>query len=704
MSDHKKINSRQLLWNKGIQLFLSASFLALPVTVSAQERTDSPAATPNQNAAPETARTGARIFEPAYFAQYAPNTALDMVTRLPGFSIEEAAQRRGLGQGGSNVLLNGERFTAKSTDIRTLLSRIGAKQVIRIELVDAATLDIPGLSGQVANLIYAASSGSGQFRWSPSFRTRQTDPVFLDGEVSYTGKLGKFDYTLSLVNRSFRDGNNGPERVLDGTGGLIDLRDEILFVDGDRPKISAALKRETTNGNIANLNLAYERSWTEIRELSDRTDNFRNYLETEKEYNYELGGDYEFGVSSGRLKLIGLHRFEHSPFFFNVLTRFNDGRADNGVRQNRFVDETESIARAEYRWKSGTNDWQVSLEGALNSLDTGTELSVLNSSGVYQPVPLFGADARVQEKRAETNITWGRPIASTITLQSSLGAEYSQLSQSGPAGLTRSFIRPKGFISAAWKAGKTLDVNLRIERSVGQLDFFDFVASTDIGSGNENVGNAQLVPQQSWDFEVEATKNLGQWGSIKLFGDYRIIEDIIGQIPIGEFGEAPGNIDGTRVYGLGASGTIKLDRAGIKGAEIEFSGNFREARLDDPLTGLRLPVSQNQKYQYDVSFRHDIPGTQWAYGGGYFAFGQEPGFRLNQISQFTFDNGDASIFAEHKNVLGLKVRATIANLTGTGEDFARTVFVNRRTGPTAFTEDRKRSFGQVVRLNVSGTF
>ena len=45
-------------------------------------------------------QTGARSFVPADFERYAPKTALDMVRQIPGFAIDEAENRRGLGQGG----------------------------------------------------------------------------------------------------------------------------------------------------------------------------------------------------------------------------------------------------------------------------------------------------------------------------------------------------------------------------------------------------------------------------------------------------------------------------------------------------------------------------------------------------------------------------------------------------------------------------
>ena len=515
---------------------------------------------------------GGRSYDPAYFAQYAPQNALDMVGRVPGFSIEAADEKRGLGQGGANVLLNGERFSSKSTDIFTALSRISAADVIRINLVDAASLDIPGLSGQVVDVVYKVGAGSGQFRWSPNVRTRGTRPVLLDGEVSYSGRLGSVDYTLSLANQNYHQGNDGPEFVYDAAGALIERREEALRVEGARPKVSATFGHRSAAGDIANLNLAFERPRQTVVEKSVRPEGLRRYAETEREYNYEAGGDYEFGLGGGRLKLIALHRFEHSPFRYDLRTDYDDGRAATGTLQDLYTDETESIARGEYRWKGGANDWQVSLEGALNGLDTDTALAVLQPDGTYAPFALPNAAARVTERRIENNISWSSPLTPTLSAQASLGGEYSQIAQSGPRGLTRTFLRPKGFLSLAWKTSPTLDLRLRLEREVGQLNFFDFVAQTDINNGNASSGNPQLVPQQAWNLEMEGSKTLGPWGSVTVTADYRRISDIVGQVPIGDFGEAPGNIDLAIAYGLRTTGTLKLDPIGWRGAQLEFEG------------------------------------------------------------------------------------------------------------------------------------
>jgi hypothetical protein len=95
-----------------------------------------------------------------------------MLQRVPGFAIQQAVQERGLGQATGNVLLNGQRISNKSDDVVTQLGRVPAGNVVRIEIADAATLDIPGLSGQVANIIVRSGGAiSGQFSYSPEFRT-----------------------------------------------------------------------------------------------------------------------------------------------------------------------------------------------------------------------------------------------------------------------------------------------------------------------------------------------------------------------------------------------------------------------------------------------------------------------------------------------------------------------------------------------------
>ena len=105
---------------------------------------------------------GGRTYTPEDFTRFAPRTALDMLEQVPGFVIREEVVERGLGQATGNVLLNGQRLSGKSNDVLAQLDRIPASNVTRIEIRDGATLDIPGLSGQVANVVAKAGGISGQ--------------------------------------------------------------------------------------------------------------------------------------------------------------------------------------------------------------------------------------------------------------------------------------------------------------------------------------------------------------------------------------------------------------------------------------------------------------------------------------------------------------------------------------------------------------
>ncbi|HEV7661724.1 MAG TPA: TonB-dependent receptor plug domain-containing protein [Allosphingosinicella sp.] len=688
---------------------LSSASPALAQPAAAPPPGDTPPPVSPDPAAPQ----GPRTYTPADFTRFAPRNALDMLSQVPGFSIESSdTERRGLGQASGNVLINGERFSGKSTDIFTELRRISASNVARIEIVDAATLNISGLSGQVANVVTTSRGLSGNYVWRPQIRRDRTPARLLGGEISVNGSIGGTTYTLSLRNDSYRNGNAGPETVYTPAGVVLDRRDEVLGVSGDEPRLSASIRRNFGNGSILNLNAAGGFILQDVEEVSERSgpgqpDRVRNLQERLRRHNYELGGDYEFGLGgSGRLKLIGLHRFTHTPYRQTLVQTYADATPTIGQRFTQTGDEAESILRSEYRWRGGGADWQVSLEGALNRLDVENALFDRNASGDFVPIPFPNSAATVQEQRAEAMLTYGRPLAANLTLQVSLGGEYSRLTQEGAGGLSRTFYRPKGFLNLAWTPRPGFDISARIERVVGQLNFFDFVASANVSGGTANTGNANLVPPQSWNAQIQATRNLGRWGTVtaRLYG--RLITDIVDVIPIAG-GQSPGNIDGTAsVYGLQWTSTFNFDPIGIPGAKLDMNLTFQGSRLTDPLTGGRRPINEYTTRQVEINFRHDIPRTQWAYGAGFQQYRQSAGFRLDQRFRFLDTPGSLGVYVEHKNVLGLTVRGSVDNLLGTNESFGRTFFDGNRNATNSnvlFTEDRDRFYGPIFTLTISGT-
>jgi outer membrane receptor for ferrienterochelin and colicins len=707
-------------------LSIASSLVALPALAQEQPVQVQPV---NANASGKV-----QVYEPSYFARFAPKTAVDMVQNIPGFSISDNdSDERGFGQAKQNVLINGRRVSGKSNDAETALGRISAESVVRIEIVDGATLNIPGLSGQVANVIAKVNAFSGTWRFEPEFR-ENLQPSYWRGSVSANGKTDNgWSWSAEVNPQDFHNGHDGPGIITDGAGNLLDRRREGFHGEGSEPSLAATLTYEATDGAIANMNVALQDATFEGRE-----DSWRNPVNASPYYRYvgvgeeetsgELGADYEFDFGPGRLKLIALHRYETGDDLVTVES-YDDAGAyipGSGERVLEHQEEGESIVRGEYGLVAFGGELHFAAEGAFNYLDLETGYGARSLSGDYTLDPLPGGVARVEERRAETNVTYSRKLGDAWSVQGSLGVEYSELSQTGAGGLTREFVRPKGFLSLVWKVDPSLDVNLKAERKVGQLDFGDFLSSLDIQQNNQSAGNVDLVPDQSWIFSSEINKSLGPWGAVKLAGEYHLIEDVVDLVPIDAnglpvqnptqnlgliAGSGVGNVDEAWAYSITGSGTIKLDPIGLKGVQLDVSYRYRDSELDDPLTGIPREISNWPQTTATASIRWDIPDTDWALVGGIEEYRNYASYRLDQVSREWTAPSVNFISVENKNVFGMKVRVQAVNLNDTSENFVRQVYSSAgpglprlRTNGVDFVEERYRTFGPIVRVRVSGTF
>lgn len=693
--------------------------IAAPQTARAQTPPPTATPTPSPVPAPPPAETAtnpdaqapiaSRTYTPQDFARFAPRTALDMLRQVPGFVIREQVVERGLGQATGNVLLNGQRLSGRSEDVTVQLGRIPAGNVVQIEIVDGATLDIPGLSGQVANVIVRAGGLSGQFSWRPEFRTNFTDPLLSRFEVSVSGTEGPVEYTLGLENQASRSGAGGPTLIFNPNGSLRETREDVWTGSFDQPRASARFVIDGPGSSVGNLNMNYREFWYDYVEDGIRTrvgelPRERDVLTQEDGHNYEIGGDFEFALGGGRLKLIGLQRYAHTVLSSGVRTMFADGRPDQGDLFLRDSDELERIARAEYRWNAGGADFQVSGEATFNSLDIVSDLLVLDPDGSFRELDFPSGTARVEEARYEGIASYSRRLSPELTMQLSAGGEYSQITQAGAGGITRTFFRPKGQLSAAWTPDPNTTVNLRLQRRVGQLNFFDFIASVNLEVDRENEANPNLVPPQSWEAEVETVLRMGAWGQTTLRTYAHLVEDIVDIVPIGATGEGVGNIDSARRFGADWRTTFNFDPVGWRGARLDLRFLLQHTEVEDPLLGVIRPISNTTQKFFEGIFRYDIPESDWAVGGA--ASFQEVAwnYRLTELGYQTEGPVFASVYVENKDVFGLTVRATAGNILDARSTWDRLVFTGRRDGPVDFIERRDRLIGPIFSFQIRGRF
>lgn len=690
------------------RLAVAAVLLSYAFPALAEESESAP---PQQAEREGSGATSREVYFPSEFERFAPRNAADLIERIPGFEVDDrgGGGSRGFGQAQENLLINGERISSKSTSTADALARIPIGNVIRIEVVDGATLDIPGLSGRVANIIVEQTGLSGQFEWRPQVSTGPSNPGWFEGEVSVSGSSGPVDFTLALVNGAFIRGSEGPA-IFTNAAGVVDARTNLSRGDFNRPRLNGQFQFDVAPDVVANLNLTGGitrfRSMEEERRTADNPLDpfFERFRSTNDEFYYEIGADIEFPFGPGRLKLIALEAFEDGDFLTNSRLDLGD-LPTTGSQYTRDRQTGERIGRAEYTWGMLGADWQVSGEAAFNRLDQVGRLFFYDPvAGDYAEINFPEGVGGVREDRYEALLSVGFPITQNLSVQFVGGGEYSQISQTGSNALSRTFQRPKGSLSIAWAPADGLDINLEIARRVGQLDFGDFLASVNLSEDQENAGNNNLRPQQNWDLKVEVTKNFGIWGSatLELFDER--IEDLVLFVPVGA-GEARGNIADARRYGANFNGRLELEPLGFRGAQLDVKVQIEDSELIDPVAGFNRRFDGNSPFQIELDFRHDVPETDFAWG---LSFRDTENAATYRVSEVFFDHRPSSygaVFVEHKDVLGATVNLRVGNVFSGNTTLLRTVYDGPRDiSPILFTEARRREIGQVFNLTVAGNF
>jgi hypothetical protein len=663
--------------------------------------------------APATAPATKRIYTAADFAQFAPKTAYDMLVQVPSFTIRGASSERGLGQASENVLINGQRIANKSGGAIDQLQQVSANSVDRIEIVDAASLGIAGLSGQVANVILKGTTkSSGQFEWNPSWRAHYAKPEYLGGSVSYSGKSGPIDYTVSAKNAYGRGAFGGPIWIYEANGLVTERRKEIFHSEYEQANMQVKLGYDGPGSSAGNLTFGYTPYWNpgvqRDRRLFVLTGEERHrHIRTKLNgYYADINADYEFALGPGRLKLIGVRHWEHEPLFQTLVLRFDTtGADDQGIRFARDTHLGETIGRGEYRWKTGRNDWQVSLERAFNSLDQEGALFELDAQGEFVEVPFPEGTGEVTEVRYESIVTLSRPLTSNLDLQVAAGGEHSTLDRVDDDQPARKFFRPKGSINLGWRPAKGWDASLKLRRKVGQISFYDFLAQPKLSQDRENAGNPDLVPPQSWEAETEVSRDLGRWGKTRLRSWYYRVDDIVDVIPIGENGQGIGNLPRANRYGVESVSTFQLEPLGWKGAKLDLSFGREWTSVKDPLTGEKRPISGVRDRWFSAQVRHDIPGTQLAWSAYAEHNHYEKFFFLTEVFRELDLPWIAGGYIEHKDVFGLKVRFQVDNVLNGKHLFYRRVFEGYRDRtPLSFYQRQNQLIGPLFRVSVKGTF
>jgi len=673
------------------------------------------------NANAPSVRAGSRQFSPDFFTTYAPVTALDMVKRIPGFSISEGEGRRGFGENAGNVLIDGDRPSTKSDDIFTTLSRIPASQVEYIELSEQAGADTETQGqGQVINIVRKRTAKvNGTYEGTIVAGTRYGFQPSLN--ASATLRRGDTSYELNVSSYSERVYGFGPEDFKTGSAALLERRFYTGKGGHDQAALGGAIK---TKLGDAKVNLNGQVRWSDSFDIREADYFNRSGVDTGDELllrggpvndiNYEVGGDVEFsGLPETNTKIVLLYQSGRESSNSSIETT----RVDQPVTLFETFSRnkpTEAVVRMQNDWSGlGRHAVQFGAEVAYNRLDA--RFSVANSvAGAVTSFP--ASNVLVQETRFEPFVSDVWTLGPSWTVEAGAIAEFSKLTLSGDSKAERSFkfIKPRAI--ATWTIDPQTTLELRAERQVAQLDFNEFATSVDVTVGNQvDAGNADLVPEKTITFSGLIRHKFLERGSVQLRGDYQLVNDTQDLVPItirdtngnitAQF-DGTGNIGKSKRWNAELEITLPLDwltkPVGIAGIEVKYIGHYHGSKVTDPVTGLNRRMSNRPLWHQEWDVRYDVADLGLVYGASFSVQEANYAYFFNEIRRQR-EGTRSTIFIEYTKFSLGTLRFEVTDMAG----FHRDRFIHagtRASGSLDQIVNRKRSLDPLLQLTLSGKF
>jgi len=588
---------------------------------------------------PAGQQQGVSSYPAAYFAAANISNALDMVNRLPDFTLDTGNNVRGFEGAAGNVLIDGQRPAAKSDGLDSILQRIPASKVERIDVIRGGA---PGIDMQgktvIANVIRKKDSS---VRGLVAVANEHiNDGRNLGGiRIEASGGLpGGRTWELATHPGAGADDGEGPGH------------NRIFFADG-RPPFIANLTAKGTDLQgvgtaafetpLAGGRLRINGRFNQDKFREPETDivispgpDLEHFGYVQRTTDTEAGGRYSrnFGPATS-VELVALHTTRHRSVDSNTFDA-NPSVTGNDASSDFFNDRhsSESILRGVVKQRFGTT---LSLEAGTEEADNKlNSRSRFFENGVNQPLP--AANVQVEETRNETFVkaVW-RPFADW-TVDAALRYESSQISSAGDVVLSKKLQFAKPRLAVAWTPVRTTQLRLSVEKVVGQLNFDDFVASSSLTTGlGVTAGNPNLNPEQDWVVEGAVEQQLWAGSSLTLTARHFKITDAQDRGPVfladGTVFDEPANIGSGTKDEFAADLTLRFDSFGWKGALLKGDVTRRYSEVTDPTTGQKREISNLRPVDWNLSLSQDLAARNTTIGVDMFGGWRQRSYRFNFI-------------------------------------------------------------------------
>jgi outer membrane receptor protein involved in Fe transport len=572
---------------------------------------------------------GVIVYPISFFAEYRPSVASDLTSRIPGFTYKGGDDVRGFGGAAGNVLIDGERPSSKAVSLDETLKRLPVSQIDRVELIrgGAPGVDMQGYA-VLANIIRKQGAASTfALEYAQKTYSDHVPGVLprLEGSTQIGGLKLSGAMTARVEKQQAESGSGYFVRRSGGPKGPI-------VAEGP---FHANIEQRTyaANGSAEygafRLNIGGQRDEfprTERAELVNPL-GVRNTEQTVNDLNQdkaEIGADYQRPLGYGMTgRFVGLYTYKDSD-----LTSVSTGRG--AIQQStKKAEGSESILRGTVRGLYRSMTLEAGGEIAINRLDVA---SSLKTGGA--PVFLPSANVQVAEDRGEVFANVATKLTPRLTLDAGLRIERSTITQSGDVSKEKTLQFAKPRFTLAYELTPSSQLRMRVERTIGQLNFEDFAASGDLSNGAQNVGNSNLEPEQAWESELAWEQRFWVKGALVLTATHSAVSQVSDVIPIvagGTVFDAPGNLGKGTKDELVANLNVPFDPLGWKGLLLRLNWTWRTTEVKDPSTGRDRPFSLLNPWEGQVFLTQDLPALKSSVTVNTMPMGNRPRqFRSNE--------------------------------------------------------------------------
>ncbi len=677
---------------------MTASLLALLLLQSSP-----PAAQPAEPVPAATAE-GAKVvpYPASYFAQFRPDTALDMLNRLPGFTLDGGTGARGFSGSEGNVRLDGQLPPSRGDNMTAILRRIPASSIERIDLVTggAGGIDMQG-QAVIANVIRRAGGGLQTTLTAGGTVYTEADAaptLRLEMQKSQGGKLleGILIYNEEpfggigpRVRQSFAVPPAAPSVTT--TPSRFDSRtlNENARISGayETPILGGSVRVNGTFGQTDGLTRTFDEPTNGAAPSNEQSRQIHQIAEAGGRYSRRIGG----ATVEGSL----FH------FYRRIDTDSTFSQASGDQRFYAKNRSGEDIARTVVRLpRRGAWTFDGGAEVAYNWLDSQSDL-FFNGA----PSPLTNSDVEVEELRTEAFATAVWVLNPRLNLQMGLRVEHSTIStEAGTAQLEKSLTYVKPRLLATWTPAEGHLAVLRIERTIDQLPFSDFSASASLLNGQIVSGNPDLVPAENLIVEGRYEYRFAGRGAFVLAYTHYDIENVIGRrlfpvqiiedvngvpTPRTILNEAADNIGSGTRQSVIVRLTAPLEGLGLPGGLLRLSHTWWTSEIVDPTTGTPRVFSNETPWDWTIGLSQEIPNSKWRWGVDAYGFGFATTFLPREISTGA-SRDNYALYVEYRASPKLTIRFDGLNVTDRENLFLRQRYAgDRSSGIVNFREVRE---------------